>query len=146
MTRELRSSNVFTLSVLREANRRRLRFPNPHGEVKHSGDDWSLSDYFTALMGELGEAANIAKKIRRNDFTLDQVREKLASELADMQIYLDMLADKAGINLADATIKTWNAESTALNIPLQLEFIHTTFGANWYVADYAAPSPESEED
>ena len=31
----------------------------------HKLGDWSLSDWMTAVTGELGEAANIAKKLNR---------------------------------------------------------------------------------
>lgn len=32
----------------------------------HSIGDWSLSDWMTALTGEVGEAANIVKKLNRH--------------------------------------------------------------------------------
>ena len=60
----------------------------------HKLSDWSLSDWMTAIMGELGEAANIAKKLNRvrdgipgNKETPDELRLKLSRELADVFIY-----------------------------------------------------------
>lgn len=89
---------------------------------------WTASDWFTALMGELGEAANIAKKLNRfrddipgND-GLEQamLREELRKELADTFIYLDLLAQSEGINLAEAVIDKFNATSDKIRAPHRL--------------------------
>ena len=104
-----------TLNVLREANTRRLpQFKNAKGEIAHKkvdGSDWSLNDWLTAVTGELGEAANLLKKVRRGDFTLDEVREEIGNELADVVTYLDILAKQCGIDLGQATIDKFNAVS-----------------------------------
>jgi NTP pyrophosphatase (non-canonical NTP hydrolase) len=75
----------------------------------HRLGSWSLSDWMTATVGELGEAANVAKKLNRvrdgipgNAETPEQLRANLADELADTFIYLDLLAQSEGIVLADA--------------------------------------------
>lgn len=95
----------------------RSRCESPVG-FDHSLDSWSTSDWFTAVMGELGEAANVAKKLNRvrdgikgNSETPDELREKLASEIADTFIYLDLLAQSLGIDLATAVLDTFNAKS-----------------------------------
>src|SRR5690349_2856662 len=88
---------------LRWADVKRLPlFKNRRGEPAHSkpdGSDWSLGEWCNALTGEVGEAANIIKKIHRGDVTLDDARQQLADELADIQTYLDLLAFRAGIDL-----------------------------------------------
>lgn len=79
-------------------------------------DSWSLADWSNAMMGEAGEAANVVKKLRRqetgtrgrNDPELDALREQLGEELADTIIYADLLAAKLGINLAEAIICKFN--------------------------------------
>jgi NTP pyrophosphatase (non-canonical NTP hydrolase) len=60
----------------------------------------------TATVGELGEAANIVKKLNRvrddipgNTDTPAELREKLADELADIAVYLDLLTQAAGFDL-----------------------------------------------
>jgi NTP pyrophosphatase (non-canonical NTP hydrolase) len=58
-----------------------------------------LLELTVALTGEVGEFANVSKKIARGDFTLDEGRSKLAPELADILIYLLKLADQLGIDL-----------------------------------------------
>jgi NTP pyrophosphatase (non-canonical NTP hydrolase) len=87
-------------------NRRRCEAPDG---FNHGIGSWSLSDWMTATMGELGEAANIAKKLNRvrdgipgNIETPKALRAALADEIADAFIYLDLMAQSAGIDLAEA--------------------------------------------
>lgn len=75
----------------------------------HSLDAWSLSDWMVAVQGELGEAANVLKKLNRerdgivgNDRSLAQLHQDFADELADTFIYLDLLAQASGIDLPAA--------------------------------------------
>ncbi len=104
-----------TFNVLREANTRRLpQFKNAKGERAHEkedGSDWSLNDWLTAVTGELGEAANLLKKVRRGDFPLSEVREEIGNELADVATYLDILANQCEINLGNAIINKFNVVS-----------------------------------
>lgn len=81
------------------------RCESPKG-FNHKLSSWSLSDWFTAVMGELGEAANIAKKLNRirdgipgNKHSEAELREMLRRELADVYIYLDLTAQAAGLQL-----------------------------------------------
>jgi NTP pyrophosphatase (non-canonical NTP hydrolase) len=90
-------------------------------EKWHNGplSSWSLSDWATAAAGELGEACNIIKKLNRvrdglggnKGLTEEDLRKMLAKELADTQVYLDLLAAAAGINLGEATREKFNAVS-----------------------------------
>lgn len=115
----------FTFSNLRYANIRRLpEFKNGRGEPAHSkpdGSDWGLSQWCNAICGELGEAANLIKKIERGDFTLDEKREDLGRELADVVIYLDLLAYRAGIDLGEATISKFNEVSARVGSRVYIE-------------------------
>jgi NTP pyrophosphatase (non-canonical NTP hydrolase) len=87
------------------SERNRQRCESPKG-FAHSLSSWSLSDWMTALAGEVGEAANIIKKLNRfrdgipgNIETPRQLQSQLAEELADVAIYLDLLAQAAGFDL-----------------------------------------------
>lgn len=51
-----------TFGQFSQANRDRCE--SPQG-FNHKLVDWSTSDWFVAVMGELGEAANVAKKLNR---------------------------------------------------------------------------------
>lgn len=104
-----------TLHHIRAANRRRLpQFRDKQGKLCHSdteGSNWLLSQWSNACLGELGEAANIIKKIERGDYTLEEKRRELADELADVLCYLDLLANRAGISLEYAYIHKFNEVS-----------------------------------
>lgn len=104
-----------TFNTLRGGNTARLpEFRDRHGRIAHSkadGSDWALSAWSNAVCGELGEAANIIKKVERGDCTLDEARQMLADELADVVIYLDLLAFRAGINLGEAVVDKFNRTS-----------------------------------
>jgi len=96
------------MNILEFSKRNRARCEAPSG-FNHSLSSWSLSDWMTATLGELGEAANIAKKLNRvrdgipgNKETEGELRRALADEIADAFIYLDLLAQSQGICLAEA--------------------------------------------
>lgn len=57
----MRDLHDLTLAELRQANLAR----NDRWHPGQGVGGWSLSDWFTAAMGELGEAANVAKKLNR---------------------------------------------------------------------------------
>ena len=122
-------------------NRRRCEAG--HG-FNHPIGDWSLSDWFTATMGELGEAANIAKKLNRardgipgNSETTDELSAALADEIADTFIYLDLLAQSAGINLGEAVISKFNRTSEKIG------YRNVLF--NRTIVSEATPEPQKEE-
>ena len=102
--------------TLRDANIRRLpQFKNAKGQPAHSqpdGSDWSLAEWCNAVTGELGEAANLIKKVQRVDYTLEEARQDLADEFADIVTYLDILAMRAGVDLGEATRSKFNMVST----------------------------------
>jgi NTP pyrophosphatase (non-canonical NTP hydrolase) len=104
----------------------RKRCESPTG-FNHQLNSWSLSDWTTATLGELGEAANVVKKLNRirdgipgNDDTEATLRAKLRSELADTFIYLDLLAQAAGVDLIEAVRTTFNAKSDKLGCDIKI--------------------------
>lgn len=64
-----------------------------------------LEFLMVSLTGELGEAANIVKKIVRGDFLLEEKRNDLEEEVADIFIYLLKLSYQLDIDLEKAYIK-----------------------------------------
>ena len=83
-------------------------------------DGWTLNDWMTALVGEVGEAANIMKKVRRGDISLDEARPYLSEELGDIQTYLDILAYKLDIDLGEATRDKFNKVSQRVGSDVKL--------------------------
>jgi NTP pyrophosphatase (non-canonical NTP hydrolase) len=106
---------MLSFGILRKANIERLpQFKNAKGDYMHSeldGSDWSIGDWTMAVVGELGEAANILKKVRRGDISLQDARPELAKEFADTVTYLDLLAHRVGIDLGEATRLKFNEVS-----------------------------------
>jgi NTP pyrophosphatase (non-canonical NTP hydrolase) len=95
----------------------------------HALVSWSTSDWFLAVMGELGEAANVAKKLNRyrdgipgNNETADALREKLRQELGDTFVYLDLLAQSLGVNIGAAAVEVFNAKSVEIGCPILMPF------------------------
>lgn len=73
-----------------------------------------LNYFGNAAAGEMGEACNIIKKLERERMGLPGSRatvEQLADELADVVIYLDLIAAKIGIHLEDAIRTKFNKDS-----------------------------------
>lgn len=114
LTKQPEESTCLDLWLLRQTNVARCE------EVFHSLARWSVNDWAVAAGGELGEAQNVAKKLRRLDDAdakedtqarRDYLRMRLALELADALIYMDLLAARAGIDLAAATAFKFNVIS-----------------------------------
>lgn len=83
----------------------------------HDLTDWSPTDWACALAGEVGELCNFIKKMRRGD-TVDP--GDVEKELADVAIYLDLLAQRLGVNLGDAIIAKFNQSSRKIGSPVRL--------------------------
>lgn len=113
-----------SFAELRSANRLRLPlFKNKHGEPAHSepdGSDWSDSDWLQAVVGELGEYANLRKKLQRGDLTPEEALPMLADELADVVIYLDLLAFRLGIDLGAAVVSKFDRVSDRVGCDVKL--------------------------
>lgn len=142
--------NKLTFAVLRAANRARIpQFKDCHGRTAHAsvdGSDWSPAQWLQAVVGELGEYANIRKKFERGDLTFEQYAPMAAKELADVQIYLDLLAQRAldydertddqqpsrivhalGIDLGAAVVAKFNEVSVRVGATVEI----LDHGATW---------------
>ena len=98
-----------TFKELREANNKRNREMTDLRGPSFS-EDWDLPQWFVALTGEVGEAANIVKKMYRGD-RISTLDEDLKDELADIQIYLDLICNHLKVDLEEIVIKKFNKSS-----------------------------------
>lgn len=98
-----RGCRTIDLRGLRELNAHRCSVSFGHGV-----DGWSETDWACAVAGEAGELCNLIKKRRRGD---DIGMGAVADEIADVVIYLDLLAARLGIDLGDAIAAKFNAVS-----------------------------------
>lgn len=121
-----------TFNNLRQANIKRLpTFKNSKGEPAHSkedGSDWSPAQWLQAMIGELGEYANFRKKFERGDINERDFLFEAEKELADVQIYLDLLAMRLGIDLGKATISKFNEVSRRTKNDIMMN----TSDGDWY--------------
>jgi NTP pyrophosphatase (non-canonical NTP hydrolase) len=85
-----------TFNALRTANLLRLPlFTNKQGERAYSrpdGSDWSPCQWLKAVMGELGELAQVRRQFDERKLTFAEFAIKAAKEIADVQTYLDIAA------------------------------------------------------
>jgi NTP pyrophosphatase (non-canonical NTP hydrolase) len=81
-------------------------------------NDWSLTDWATAVAGETGELCNLIKKIRRGDKI---ETEAVADEIADVVIYLDLLAARLGLDLENCVKNKFNKVSDKISSSVKLD-------------------------
>jgi NTP pyrophosphatase (non-canonical NTP hydrolase) len=130
-------------ATLQKANKQRCE------ESFHEIDGWTPWDWSNAMAGEAGElaeevlclalalvsksgkASNLTKKMARvwpsnrliakwDDKSLDQLREELGKELADVAIYADLLATRIGVRLEDCIRDKFNATSDKIGSKVKL--------------------------
>lgn len=122
---ELKPKVPLTFDTLRKANIARLpEFKNSKGLPAHSkedGSDWSSAQWLQAVIGELGEYANVMKKVERGDLTFEEAKPSIEKELADVMTYLDILAFRLGVDLAKATENKFNEVSERVGCSLRIE-------------------------
>jgi NTP pyrophosphatase (non-canonical NTP hydrolase) len=111
---------TLTFDDLRAANQARQDYWG-------GSENWTLADWSNALAGEVGEACNVVKKIRRpqlgtigNSSDVPVYYKQLESEIGDVLIYLDLLANAAGLSLAECVSRAFNEKSEKLNMPVRL--------------------------
>lgn len=109
---------------LRQANLARVTFFN------HTLEGWSPAMWACALAGEVGELCNLLKKQFRNKpgDSAEATNEAIADEIADIAIYLDLLAARLGIDVARAVEKKFNEKSREVNFPGTLQLFDPQTG------------------
>ena len=109
-----------TFADLRQANDERQAYWG-------GSENWTLADWSNALAGEVGEACNVVKKLRRpqlgtvgNGHSAEIYTKQLETEIGDVLIYLDLLANAAGLQLGQCVTRSFNEKSEKLNMPIRL--------------------------
>lgn len=118
---------------LRQANQLRLPlFKNRRGGFAHSmpdGSDWSLDRWMNAILGELGEAANVLKKYERGDYANKfEFENDFMDELADVVTYVDITAFQLRRSLGEAVRLKFNRVSERVGADVKFD----NLGRVWY--------------
>lgn len=116
-------ADPLSFSDLRAANVPRCR-ASWHHEQK-----WSPTDWACALAGEVGEACNETKKLKRiadgiepdKSRTREQTIANIGRELADVICYADLLAASLGIDLGASVRAKFNEVSSRVGSEIRLE-------------------------
>lgn len=96
----------------------------------HTIESWDINDWMVALSGEVGEAANIVKKMNRlrdhivgnpDEKDVYELRDKLLDELADAYIYLDLIFTYLDANKERRIALKFNKTSEKYNFPERME-------------------------
>lgn len=114
-----------TFETLRLANLKRCP------QFGHQVDEWSPTDWGNALAGEVGEACNYIKKLRRLAPIPEQIDKsfrkerkeltaEIAKELADVVCYADLLAARLDIDLGASVVAKFNEVSERIKSDVRL--------------------------
>jgi len=132
-----------------KVNLERCTSPDGFG---HSLASWSEAEWTNAMTGELGEAANLTKKLLRHrdkiagnhkaeDQDVESLRRRAAKEIADVVIYADLATQALGYDLSTVVTDVFNAQSDELNCLIKYKV-----GSFVYLAGpYAHNDPDVRE-
>lgn len=117
------TADPLSFADLRRANVPRCR-ASWHDEKK-----WTPTDWACALAGEVGEACDVAKKLKRlsdgiehdKSRTRETLTEEIGKELADVICYADLLAASLDVDLGAAVRAKFNEVSERVKSPIRLE-------------------------
>jgi len=99
--------------------------------IWHKGglNEWSVTDWSNATAGEMGELCNAIKKLRRVEDGISQAKgphtreealRDIATEIGDVYLYLDLVAQRLGIDIETAIRDTFNRVSVREGFPQKL--------------------------
>jgi len=99
-----------------------------HPDFDDEDPSWTGADWSNAMAGEAGEVCNVIKKLRRDDLGIRQAAAdtrgallaKLADEIGDVFLYLDLLAQFYGLNIDRCIADTFNRVSQREGFPERL--------------------------
>lgn len=92
----------------------------------HEDAKWNTSDWGVAMAGEAGEVCNAIKKLRRIEMNMKQTKgpqtredaiRDIKHEIGDTFLYLDLLAQHLGLDIADCIVETFNRVSEREGFP-----------------------------
>lgn len=96
--------------------------------LKGDLDIWTPADWAMATAGEFGELCNALKKIKRLDEDMErtdrgsreELMKKVAQEIGDTYVYLDLLCQRMGLDMYTCIADTFNRVSEREGLPHRL--------------------------
>jgi len=110
---ELRLANIARIPQYKDKN-------GLHVHDKVDGSDWTPAQWLQAVVGEVGEYANLRKKHERGDISSYTFLKEARKELADIIVYLDILAYQFDIDLGEAVRDKFNEVSDRVGSTIYL--------------------------
>jgi len=89
-----------TFRQFQETSKRRCEEGFGHA-VAWDEPSWPLQNWALAICGEAGELANLVKKCLRGDYTVEEKREEILDELADVMTYCDLAISSLGADTGE---------------------------------------------
>lgn len=95
----------------------------------HKLSDWSFMEWGSATAGEVGEANNVAKKLKRIDQnikgnkageTTEVLKDKMAKEIADGIIYSFLWLSAAGYDVEEVMREVFNSKSDEIGSDIKV--------------------------
>lgn len=103
---------VLSFRQFQERNRARCESPNGfRHRVAWDEPKWPLQNWALAVAGEAGELCNLVKKCIRGDFTIEEKREEILAELADVMTYCDLAISSLGADTSETIMAKFEAVS-----------------------------------
>ena len=99
-----------TFREFQETNRRRCEAGFGH-DVAWDNDYWPLQNWALAIAGEAGELCNLVKKTLRGDFTVEEKRDEILNELADVMTYCDLAISSLGADTGETVWRKFHEVS-----------------------------------
>lgn len=117
------NNHDLTLKRIADTNLDRCLVWHPSGL-----QEWSSLEWAGAMCGEAGEAANVAKKLKRVDTGLkgsdrtprEELLAKYKKEIGDVFLYLDLMAQREGLTLEECVVYAFNQTSEKEGFPQRL--------------------------
>lgn len=99
------SLTIHEIKKLQEEFDSKHKGRTPFNEKINSKNIEVLEHLIVCMVGEIGEFSNIIKKVSRGDFSLEENKEHLSEELADVFIYLIKISNQSEIDIEKAFIE-----------------------------------------
>ena len=119
-----RSTKGITMTFDELRNKNAYRCETDFGHALTGPDAWQPTDWTNAMAGEVGEACNVSKKLKRlamnhalnrpEDRDHSELVHRLLLEVGDAVIYADLLCRVLGASLQDAVTLAFNGKSAEI--------------------------------